>query len=350
MNKVLVTGAAGFIGYHLCEHLIEHGYEVVWLDSINDYYNQDLKKSRLKNLGVNELADVNNKYTSANFIFYYTDLINKEFLFRIFEDEKFDCVVNLAAQAGVRHSLVDPYVYVDSNVSGFLHILEASKNFGIKHLLFASSSSVYGLDEGVPFSENKGANHPKSLYAATKRANELMAHSYAHLFNLPCTGLRFFTVYGPWGRPDMALFLFADGILNDKPIQVFGEGQMVRDFTYVKDVVTSIEKLLVKTPSKKDSFDHKNPVPDESSAPYQMFNIGNNSPVLLMKYIQTLEDYLDKKAVIEYGPVHKGDVVKTYANVDKLANYIGYKPGTSIEEGIKNFVDWYLIYRNKFDQ
>lgn len=335
MKKILITGTAGFIGFHLAGRLIREGYDVVGLDVINDYYDVNLKYARLREHGIERTAIVKNqKITSSkfdNYHFYQIDLADYDTMVRMMQQEKFTYVVNLAAQAGVRYSLENPRAYTHSNIDGFLSILEGCRYSCVEHLIFASTSSVYGLNTEMPLSEYQKTDKPLALYAATKKANELMAHSYAHLFQLPCTGLRFFTVYGPWGRPDMALFLFADAILNDRPIDVFNHGNMVRDFTYVDDIVESITRLLPKSaPLNNDKV------------PFQVFNIGNSSPVKLMEYIEALEKALGKTAQKNFMDIQAGDVPATHADVRKLEEYVKFRPQTSVEEGVKRFVDWYL--------
>ncbi len=330
MKKVLVTGAAGFIGFHMTKLLANNGYEVVGLDNMNTYYDPELKKGRRDNL--DELDA---------FTFVKIDLKDKEDIDNLFEKYEFDYVINLAAQAGVRYSIENPYAYVDSNLVGFINILEACRNHPVKHLLYASSSSVYGGNSVVPFSTEHPVDHPVSLYAATKKSNELMAHSYSHLYGIPTTGLRFFTVYGPWGRPDMAYFLFTKAIINNKPIKVFNHGKMERDFTYVDDIVKGILKLLPIAPEKNDEWTDKDGDLSSSKAPYKIYNIGNNSPVKLEKFISILETKLDKEAKKVYMDMQPGDVLRTYADVSDLENAIGFKPSTSIEDGLGKFVDWY---------
>jgi len=332
-KKILVTGAAGFIGFHLSKRLIEMGDEVVGLDNLNDYYDVNLKLSRLKQITMEK-----------NFKPVRIDLVDRDSVARLFSEEKFDVVVNLAAQAGVRYSLLNPYAYVDSNVCGFLNVLEGCRHGKVKHLVFASSSSVYGANTKMPFSVHHNVDHPVSLYAATKKANELMAHTYSSLYNLPCTGLRFFTVYGPWGRPDMALFLFTKAIIEDKPIDVFNYGKMQRDFTYIDDITEGVVRVIDKIPEPDLRWDGKSPDSATSYAPYKLYNIGNNNPVELMQFIETLEDCLGKKARKNMLPIQPGDVPATYADVDDLMRDVGFRPSTSIEEGIKRFVEWYKGY------
>lgn len=330
--KVLITGTAGFIGFHLAERLIKEGYEVVGLDIINDYYDINLKLNRLKEHGIIpefKITVQSNKY--SNYRFLQMDLADHDEVVNFMVLENFDYVINLAAQAGVRYSLENPRAYTHSNIDGFLSILEGARHSQVKHLIFASTSSVYGLNTEMPLSEDQKTDRPMALYAATKKANELMAHSYAHLYKIPCTGLRFFTVYGPWGRPDMALFLFADAILKDEPINVFNHGKMIRDFTYVGDIVESISHLIPKPASE-----------NQDRVPFQVFNIGNSSPVQLMAYIEALEKALEKTAKKNYRDIQPGDVPATHADVKKLEEYVNFRPKTSIEEGVRKFVDWYL--------
>jgi len=331
--KILVTGAAGFIGFHLSRRLLIEGWSVIGLDNINDYYDTNLKNGRLNIL--NE---------SKDFKFYKASLEDHAVVSEIFSIEKPEFVVNLAAQAGVRYSIENPHVYTKSNINGFLNVLEGCRHNEVKHLIYASSSSVYGANKSMPFSVENNVDHPVSLYAATKKANELMAHTYSHLYNLPTTGLRFFTVYGPWGRPDMALFLFTKAILEGKTIDVFNHGKMKRDFTYIDDIVEGVYRLINHVPKGNDQWDPFNPDPATSSAKYHIFNIGNNNPVELSYYIEVLEKCLGKKAIKNLLPLQPGDVVETYANVDHLQKEIGFKPATKIEDGIQSFVDWYRDY------
>ena len=344
MKKVLITGMAGFIGHHLAKLLVNSNFEVVGLDNINDYYDPNLKLARLQDLGFDTNNIEYNKLIEQQSIsFIKLDLTDLENIKKLFESQQFNYVVNLAAQAGVRYSLENPHSYVDSNITGFLNILEACRAFPVEHLVFASSSSVYGLSEEIPFQEDNCTDHPLAIYAASKKANEMMAHSYANLYNIPCTGLRFFTVYGPWGRPDMALYIFTKAMVEDREFEVFNNGNMSRDFTYVADIVESIKRLLPKPPMENNlDFNPKNPVASKSSKPYQLFNIGNNSPVALMDYVHAVEKALGKKGKIIFKPMQPGDVQSTYANVENLFNYINFKPKTTIEEGIKAFVDKYL--------
>ncbi|MEM6401147.1 MAG: NAD-dependent epimerase [Cyanobacteria bacterium P01_D01_bin.116] len=321
--KILVTGVAGFIGYHLAERLIRDGEEVYGIDNLNDYYDVNLKKARLKQLEPNK-----------NFKFQLLDLNNRQEILQLFQTQNFDSVVNLAAQAGVRYSLENPFAYVDSNLVGFANVLEACRQTQPQHLVFASSSSVYGANTKIPFSTEDNVDNPVSLYAATKKANELMAHSYSHLYSLPITGLRFFTVYGPWGRPDMAYFKFVRAIEQNQPINVFNYGKMQRDFTYIDDVVEGIVRVLNRPPQPN----HTN---DNSNARYKIYNIGNNKPVELLTFIQVIEQAMGKKAKKNFLPMQPGDVPRTYADVDELMQDVGFKPTTTIEQGIEKFVRWY---------
>jgi UDP-glucuronate 4-epimerase len=349
--KYLVTGAAGFIGYHVSKALIARGDEVIGLDIVNSYYDVNLKYARLADLGIiPEDIQIGKKIISASspkFEFIQLDLTEKKLLMDLFEHEKFDVVIHLAAQAGVRYSLSHPEVYIESNISAFLNILEGCRFYSIKHLVYASSSSVYGANEKMPFSTSDTVDHPISLYAASKKANEMMAHTYSHLFGLPTTGLRFFTVYGPWGRPDMALFLFTEAILEGKPIQVFNYGKMKRDFTYVDDIVKGVIKVADRPAKPNPDFDTLNPDPGSSKAPYKIYNIGNSKPVLLMDYINAVEKGLGKKAIMELLPLQPGDVPASHADVTDLVRDTGYKPETKIEDGVKTFTDWYLDYYKK---
>jgi UDP-glucuronate 4-epimerase len=332
-HKVLVTGAAGFIGFHLCRQLCHQGYAVTGLDNMNDYYDVGLKTSRL-----NLLKKL------PGFAFRQIDITDKKSIDTLFEESGFDFVVNLAAQAGVRYSLINPYAYLESNLHGFLNILEGCRHFKVKHLVYASSSSVYGANTKMPFSVHHNVDHPISLYAASKKSNELMAHTYSALYNLPTTGLRFFTVYGPYGRPDMALFIFTKNILEGKPIEVYNHGKMKRDFTYVDDIVEGVVRLLPIIPKPDPKWNGDQPDPATSFAPYKVFNIGNNKPVELMDFITVLEEKLGKKAVMNLMPIQDGDVPATYADVNDLIQAVDFKPDTTIEEGIGKFVDWYLEY------
>lgn len=328
---VLVTGVAGFIGSYVAHYLLERGDKVIGIDNLNDYYEVKLKKDRLERLGVKSKLSSSTIY--ENFTFYHIDISNVSALEKLFIDYNFDVVCHLAAQAGVRYSLENPSTYIQSNIVGFANILELAKKSKIKHLVYASSSSVYGLNKKVPFSEEDNVDYPISLYAATKKSNELMAYTYSHLYNMPVTGLRFFTVYGPWGRPDMAYFLFVKAILNNEPIKVYNNGQMERDFTYIDDIVEGIIRVIDNKP--KSTMD---------SPPYKLYNIGNSKPVNLLHFIETIEQSLGKKAIKQFEPIQAGDVPLTYADVRSLISDMKYTPKTSIEEGIKKFVDWYLSY------
>ena len=333
MRKILVTGAAGFIGFHLSRRLLKDGDAVFGLDNLNDYYDVSLKQARLKLLQENE-----------GFRFIRANLADRNELDSLFAKNGFEIVVNLAAQAGVRYSLKNPYAYLDSNLTGFLNILEGCRHHPAKHLVFASSSSVYGGNTRMPFSTRDNVDHPLSLYAATKKSNELMAHAYASLYRIPCTGLRFFTVYGPWGRPDMALFLFTRAILENRPIDVFNHGKMKRDFTYIDDIVEGVVRVLDRIPEPDPAWRGDSPDPSSSFAPYRLYNIGNNRPVDLMEYITTLEDQLGRKAVRNLLPMQAGDVPATCADVDDLTADVGFRPATPITEGIRRFVAWYREY------
>jgi len=348
--KILVTGTAGFIGFHLAKRLLERGDEVVGIDSINDYYDVNVKYGRLKESGIDvgeiEYAKALQSSKYPNYKFIKLNLEDREAIDSLFRDEKFDAVCNLAAQAGVRYSLQNPHAYIDSNIVGFVNILEASRYNDIKHLVYASSSSVYGLNETMPFSTHDNVDHPISLYAASKKSNELMAHTYSHLFNLPTTGLRFFTVYGPWGRPDMALFLFTKAIFEDKPIDVYNYGDMRRDFTYIDDIVEGVVRVIDNPPKGNPKWSGKNPDPSSSKAPYKIYNIGNSSPVKLMDFIEAIEDAIGKKAKKNMLPIQPGDVPATYADVSDLVNDLGYKPQTSVRDGVEAFIKWYREFYN----
>ena len=332
-NKILITGSAGFIGFHLSSLLLSKGYSVVGIDNMNSYYDVALKEDRLKLLK-----------ECDNFTFYKLDIKNGEKVSNLFERYKFTHVINLAAQAGVRYSIENPSVYMESNMTGFFNILEACRHNPVKHLIYASSSSVYGGNKKVPFSTNHNVDHPVSLYAATKKSNELMAHTYSHLYGIPTTGLRFFTVYGPWGRPDMAYFSFTKDILEGRPIKVFNHGNMERDFTYIDDIVEGIYRLIDRPPVENKDWNEYNL--SSSFAPYKIYNIGNNSPIKLMRFIKAIEDALGKKAEKIYMDMQPGDVLKTFADVSDLEEDIGFKPDTSIEDGIAKFVKWYKEYYN----
>ena len=332
-HKVLITGAAGFIGFHLTARLLDSGCHVTGVDNLNPYYDVRLKEARLAKLTPFE-----------KFEFHKIDLSDKKGLEKIFGNTSFDVVVNLAAQAGVRYSLTNPNAYVDSNIAGFVNILECCRHFHAKHLVFASSSSVYGANTKMPFSVHDNVDHPVSLYAASKKSNELMAHTYSHLFQLPCTGLRFFTVYGPWGRPDMALFLFTKAILAGKPIKVFNHGRMKRDFTYIDDIVEGVIRVMGRLPEPNPKWSGDAPDPATSYAPYKLYNIGNNNPVKLMEFIAAIEKALGKKAKKEFLDLQPGDVPATYADIDGLIKDVGFKPETPIETGIERFIAWYKDY------
>ncbi len=331
--KVLVTGAAGFIGMHCIERLLARGDQVVGIDNLNDYYDVTLKESRLS-----RIAD------HAAFRFHRVSIEDKEAMAGIFAEEKPDRVIHLAAQAGVRYSLENPHAYIDANLQGFMNILEGCRHNDVAHLAYASSSSVYGGNAQMPFSEHHSVDHPVSLYAATKKANELMAHTYSHLYGLPTTGLRFFTVYGPWGRPDMALFLFTDAIRNGRPIDVFNQGAMVRDFTYIDDIVEGVIRVLDKTATPDPDFDPMNPDPGTSTAPFRVFNIGNGNPTPLMDYIGALEDALGMTAEKNMMPMQPGDVPATSADTSELRDWVGFAPNTDVRDGVQRFVDWYIGY------
>ena len=333
MRKILVTGAAGFIGFHLAKRLCETGETVVGLDNVNDYYDVGLKLARLERLKCHD-----------SFRFIKGDLCEREMIAALFKQERFDCVVNLAAQAGVRYSLKNPYAYIDSNIVGFMNILEGCRHNGVGHLVYASSSSVYGANTKMPFSVHDNVDHPVSLYAATKKANELMAHTYSSLYGIPVTGLRFFTVYGPWGRPDMAYYLFTKSILAGETIDVFNFGKMQRDFTYIDDIVEGVTRVIDSIPRANIDWCGSSPDPGTSYAPYKLYNIGNNNPVELLHFIATLERCLGKEAKKNLLPIQAGDVPATYADVDDLMRDVGFRPATPIEEGIRRFVDWYLGY------
>ena len=344
--KILVTGTAGFIGFHLVKRLLERGDEVVGLDNINDYYDLRVKYGRLRETGIEgdeaiEYARPVSSTRYEGYRFVKLNLEDRAAIEELFEREKFDRVCNLAAQAGVRYSLTNPHAYVDSNIVGFVNILEACRHHGIEHLAYASSSSVYGLNETMPFSTHDNVDHPISLYAASKKSNELMAHTYSHLYGLPTTGLRFFTVYGPWGRPDMALFLFTKAILEDRPIDVYNYGEMLRDFTYVDDIVEGVVRVIDHPPAGNPDWSGKQPDPGSSRAPYKIYNIGNNNPVKLMDFITAIEKALGKEAKKNLLPLQPGDVPATYADVSDLIEDLGYKPATPIQEGIDRFVRWY---------
>lgn len=335
IKNILVTGAAGFIGFHLSKKLLENGIRVVGLDNMNDYYDPTLKQARLDQL------TPDSSFTHAD-----VNLEDRSGMEKLFAQYSFDAVVNLAAQAGVRYSLVNPHSYVDTNIVGFVNILEGCRHTGVEHFVFASSSSVYGANTKMPFSVHQNVDHPVSIYAASKKSNELMAHTYSHLFGLRTTGLRFFTVYGPWGRPDMALFLFTKAILEDRPIDVFNYGKMKRDFTYIDDIVEGVYRVIHKLPEPDPGWSGDDPDPSTSYAPYRIYNIGNNQQVELMRYIEVLEDCLGKKAEKNFMPLQMGDVPATYANVDDLVQDVDFKPNTPVEIGIRRFTEWYRSYYN----
>lgn len=335
MSKILVTGAAGFIGFHLCQKLLVQGYSVVGLDNLNNYYDVSLKQARLAQLE-----------PKPNFQFHLLDVADRPAIAQLFNEQHFDIVVNLAAQPGVRYSLVNPHAYIDSNLVGFTNILEGCRHSAVNHLVFASSSSVYGANTRLPFSVHDNVDHPISLYAATKKANELMAHTYSHLYGLPVTGLRFFTVYGPWGRPDMALFSFTQAILSGQPIKIFNYGKMRRDFTYIDDIVEGILRLMQSIPQPDATWSSTNPDPGTSQAPYRIYNIGNHQPVELMHLISVLETCLGKTAIRNLLPLQPGDLIETYADVSDLVRDVGFMPSTPIEVGVERFVTWYRNYYN----
>jgi len=347
-KKILITGSAGFIGYHLIKKLIQTNNEIIGLDIINDYYDLRVKFGRLDKCGIHIQNIKHNEMTQStkfsNYRFIKLDLSDQKHIYQLFENENFDVVVNLAAQAGVRYSITNPDAYLQSNIIGFYNILEACRQNKIKHLVFASSSSVYGWNEKLPFSTSDNVDHPISLYAASKKSNELLAHSYSALYNIPTTGLRFFTVYGPWGRPDMALFLFAKNIILGKPIDVYNHGNMMRDFTYIDDIVEGILRIIEKPAKPNSSWSGLDPDPGSSKAPYKIYNIGNNSPVRLMDFIEAIEKAIGKKAIKKLLPLQPGDVPASHADVTDLIRDFDYKPDTSIEEGISKFIKWYLEF------
>jgi UDP-glucuronate 4-epimerase len=349
---ILLTGSAGFIGFHLTRRLLGDGHQVLGLDSLNDYYDTHLKYARLGNLGIDAAAahygTKVQSATSPRFHFVRLGLEDRPAMERLFGENAFDTVINLAAQPGVRYSLLNPHAYIESNIAGFLNILEGCRNSkGLRHLVYASSSSVYGISDKTPFSEGDSVDHPVSLYAATKKGNELMAHTYSHLFGIPTTGLRFFTVYGPWGRPDMAYFSFAKNILEGKPIPVFNQGQLQRDFTYIDDIVEGICRVLDRPPTANPDWDASHPDPASSRAPYRLYNIGNNSPVPLLEFISVLEEALGKKAILDFKPMQPGDVFTTFADISGLERDFGWKPATDIRTGIRQFVQWLMEYNGK---
>ncbi len=332
-KNVLVTGAAGFIGFHLCRQLLKGDVQITGIDNLNPYYDVGLKKDRLNNI-----------LSAPNFEFIKMDMADRSGMQDLFNHNKFDVVVNLAAQAGVRYSIENPHAYVDSNLVGFVNILEGCRHSGVQHLVFASSSSVYGANTKMPFSIHHNVDHPVSLYAATKKANELMAHTYGHLYGLCCTGLRFFTVYGPWGRPDMALFLFTKAILENKPIKVFNHGKMQRDFTYIDDIIEGVIRVMGRLPEPNPAWRADQPDPGTSYAPYKIYNIGNNNPVELIEFIEVIEKAIGREATKEFLDLQPGDVPATYADVDDLTADVGFKPQTPITTGIQKFVAWYQQY------
>jgi UDP-glucuronate 4-epimerase len=334
--SILVTGAAGFIGFHLTKALLARGYQVIGVDNLNDYYDCQLKKDRLTILE-----------KESNFQFYQVDIANQASFHSIFKNHAIQIVINLAAQAGVRYSMKNPHSYVSSNLVGFANVLEACRNYQVKHLIYASSSSVYGTNTKVPFSTKDSVDHPVSLYAATKKANELMAHSYSHLFDIPTTGLRFFTVYGPWGRPDMAYYTFTKNIIEGKPVKVFNHGEMSRDFTFIDDIVEGVLHLLHSPPKRNIHYDREHPEPSSSYSSYKIYNIGNHHPVKLLDFIQMLEEIIGKKAQIELLPMQPGDVKETYAEMADLQKDFGFSPRTSLKDGLSHFVNWYKQYHHK---
>jgi UDP-glucuronate 4-epimerase len=335
MRTILVTGSAGFIGYHVVERLLRDGWHVIGLDCVSPYYDPELKEARVRNL------KANNHFTEARI-----SLEDREAVFALMRDHAPERIIHLAAQPGVRYSLDEPQAYVDANVTGFLTILECARHFEVDHVVYASTSSVYGLDEAMPLSPHRGGDHPISLYAATKKANEAMAHSYAHLFRIPLTGLRFFTVYGPWARPDMALFKFTRAVLNGEPLDIYNNGQMVRDFTYVDDIVEGILRIADRPAKADPDWDGRNPDPATSSAPYRIYNIGNSEPVELMRYVEAVEKACGRTAIRNFMPLQPGDVLKTWADVDDLSEATGFRPKTSVEDGVQAFVDWYRDFYN----
>jgi UDP-glucuronate 4-epimerase len=334
--KLIITGSAGFVGFSLCIKLLKSSYDIIGIDNHNNYYDPKLKETRF-----NKLI----KY--SNYQHYRIDLSDQESLEKVFKEHRPEIVINLAAQAGVRYSIINPLAYINSNVVGFANILENCRHYNVNHLIYASTSSVYGANTKLPFSEHDSANHPLSIYAVTKKSNELMSHSYSHLYGLPTTGLRFFTVYGPWGRPDMALFKFTKDILDEKPIEVFNNGQHTRDFTYVDDIVNGIIKVLEKPAKPNLQWNSNQPDPATSKAPWRIYNIGNNKPIELMKYINILENALGKKAIINFLPLQPGDISNTYADISALKENFNYTPSTPVTEGVNNFVNWYKEYYKK---
>jgi len=347
--RILVTGAAGFIGFHLVNRLLNDGHFVVGLDCLNEYYDVSLKYARIAFAGIQQPVAYNEKKDSSkhdNYTFYQLQLEDKKLLEELFTTHQFDIVINLAAQAGVRYSLQNPDAYVNSNIVGFINLLECCRHHKIQHLVYASSSSVYGLNDEIPFSTSQNVDHPISLYAASKKSNELMAHVYSHLFNLPTTGLRFFTVYGSWGRPDMALFIFTKSIIEGKPIQVFNNGEMLRDFTYVDDIVEGVVRVMHHVPAANKNWSATTSDASTSSAPYKVYNVGNNAPVRLLDFVEAIESELGITAIKEFLPLQPGDVPATFADVSDLINDVNYKPATSIKTGVHEFVKWYKNYYN----
>lgn len=348
--KILLTGAAGFIGAHVAEKLLMEGNEVIGIDCVNAYYDPSLKFARLSRLGISSESEQWSKPVLSDkwplFTFIRMDISDKEAMKAIFEEGKFDVVVHLAAQPGVRYSITHPQSYIENNINGFLNILEGCRKTNIKHLVFASSSSVYGLNGQIPFSEKHSIAHPVSLYAATKKSNELMAHAYSYIFRIPITGLRFFTVYGPWGRPDMSPFLFIDGIMNGKTIKVFNNGDMLRDFTYIDDITESIARIVKVIPTSNNNWDSMAADPSCSSAPYKIYNVGNQHPTKLLDYISAIEEIIGKKAIKEMHPMQPGDVYQTYADSSALAQATGFRPSVSLRDGIKKTVEWFKAYYN----
>ncbi|MDC1508206.1 NAD-dependent epimerase [Saprospiraceae bacterium] len=346
--KILVTGSAGFIGFHLVNKLSERGFEVIGIDNLNDYYDVSLKIDRLKELGVDTslLTEENKKVKSETIshVFYKMDLCESSRLLNLFQEKKFDVVINLAAQAGVRYSIDKPEVYIKSNLVGFANLLEACRQNNIKHLVYASSSSVYGMNKTIPFVTSESTDHPMSLYAATKKSNELMAHTYSHLYNLPTTGLRFFTVYGPWGRPDMALFLFTKAIFEGRPIKIFNEGELKRDFTYIDDIVEGVSRVIDQIPVKDEVWQSTSTDSSYSTAPYKIYNIGNSKPIPLLDFVSCIERVTGIEAKKEMVAMQAGDVKITYADVSELKRDVGYTPNTSLEYGVSKFVNWYKTY------
>lgn len=349
--KYLITGVAGFIGFYVCKRLLQDNtdIEIVGIDNLNSYYDVNLKFGRLQELGIDNQIEINKYKESSNterFKFIQMDLSDSDSIKKLFEVEKFDVVVNLAAQAGVRYSIKNPKAYIQSNIDGFLNILEGCRHNGIKHLVYASSSSVYGLNGDIPYSESSSIAHPVSLYAASKKSNELIAHSYSHLYNIPTTGLRFFTVYGPWGRPDMSPFIFTNAILNNRTIKLFNYGDMIRDFTYIDDIIDGVIRVLENPPKSNDSWESKRHDPSFSTAPYKIYNIGNSTPVKLVDFINEIEKCCDKVANIEMKPMQLGDVYQTNADTTLLQTELNYRPTTSIKDGVKEYVGWYKSYYN----